>query len=206
MRCRRARIAMVDRRAGRLTPDLRDDLDRHLARCTACAAQLHQEEAVARDLGLLRRFAPVRVDVTARVMREIADSEIERREVPGRQIVWAAAAALAALAAITLVAVRDLPAAVHEAAAGTRVLATGIGSVGPALGRPLAALGVVSGALARIALDLLETASRLAGMLAPVNDAVMAFSLIVMLAVTTLVIARDLCGLPVTPAKKERWR
>jgi len=205
MRCRAARAAITDRRLGLLSGAREADLRAHLAACEACAAERLHEDVIARDLALLRRTPPIRIDVRARVMREIeARGVVDRREISPRQAGWAALAAAGALAAVVLVAVVGFPPLLPEAIRETRWVVGGVGAVAAALAQPVLGLLEIVQILGRVVLDLFVMVSRFLSRLAVVNQAMMALSLSTMLLVTTFVIARDLRLLPFAVSRKER--
>jgi hypothetical protein len=205
MRCRGARAAITDRRLGRLSEARDSDLRAHLAECEDCAAEQLHENAIARDLALLRQTPPIRVDVRARVLREIeARGAVDRREISSRQVGWAAVAAAGALAAVVLVAVVGFPPLLPEAIRETRWVIGGVGTLASALAQPLHGLLEVVQVLGRVVLDLFVMGSRFLSRLAVVNQVMMALSLSTMMLVTTLVIARDLRLLPFAVSRKER--
>jgi anti-sigma factor RsiW len=204
MRCRGARTAITDRRLGLLSVGREAELRTHLAECESCAAEELHEGVIARDLTLLRQTPPMRVDVRARVMREIeARGPVDRREVSPRQVGWAALAAAGALAAVVIVAVIGFPPLLPEAIRETRWLLGGVGAVASALAQPLFGLLVVLQSLAGVALDLFAKVSHILSRLAVVNQAMMALSLLLMMLVSTYVIARDLRLLPFAVSRKE---
>ena len=92
-----------------------------------------------------------------------------------------------------------LPEAIRE----TRWLLGGVGAVASALAQPLLGLLVVLQSLAGVALDLFAKVSHILSRLAVVNQAMMALSLLLMMLVSTYVIARDLRLLPFAVSRKE---
>ncbi len=78
MRCRRARKAIVERGLGPLPSAVEADLRGHLAVCDACAAEDSFGELLVQELAALPRVAPVEVEVTGRVLREIAVLSVDR--------------------------------------------------------------------------------------------------------------------------------
>jgi len=204
MRCRGARTAITDRRLGLLSKAREAELRTHLAGCARCAAEELHEDVIARDLAVLRHAPPIRVDVRARVMREIeARGPLDRREVSPRQVGWAALAAALALAAVVTIAAIGFPPVLPEAIRETRWLLGGAGAVASALAQPLLGVLVVLESLAGVALDLFAKVSHVLSRLAVVNQAMMALSLLLMMLVSTYVIARDLRLLPFAVSRKE---
>jgi len=204
MRCRGARTAITDRRLGLLSETREAELRAHLAECGSCATEYLHESVIAGDLALLRHTPPMRVDVRARVMREIeARGPVSRREVSSRQLGWAALAAAGALATVVIVAVVGFPPLLPEAIRETRWLFGGVGAVASALAQPLLGLLVVLQSLGGVALDLFATVSHILSRLAVVNQVMMALSLSLMMLVSTYVIARDLRLLPFAVSRKE---
>jgi hypothetical protein len=204
MRCRGARAAITDRRLGLISEAREAELRAHLAECESCAAEELHEGVIASDLALLRQTPPMRIDVRARVLREIeARGPVDRREVSSRQVGWAALAAAGALAAVGIVAVVGFPPLLPEAIRETRWLVGGVGAVASAVAQPLLGLLVVVQSLGGVALDLLAKASHILSRLAVVNQVMMALSLSLMMLVSTYVIARDLRLLPFAVSRKE---
>lgn len=97
MRCREARTAIAERGWGPLRAGRRETLDAHLHGCDACAAVECDELRLLGDLAGLRTEVPFDVDVTRRVLQQVARLEpVVREEVPPSQLGWAAAIAVAA--------------------------------------------------------------------------------------------------------------
>ena len=204
MQCRRARRTITERRLQTLSPASERELQSHLAACAACAAEQVDERMVARELATLRREPPFRVDVTARVLRVItARRTIERRDVPVRQLGWAALATATALGVVVLVAWKGFPPLIPQAVREARWLLGGIESVASVVAVPLEALWAALHSVGELALDLLVAFSIIVNKLAIVPQAIMVFSLAVMTSITTFVIARDLGVLP-SPRKELR--
>jgi hypothetical protein len=200
-------MAILESRLGVLPAVLREPLGQHLSKCRACGAEYRRDLALDLDLAMLRLRSPTEVDVTARVLREIAELRPRRgREVRGWQLVGATAAAAAALAAVLLVAVQGIPTLLPGALWEVRLLLGGSATVVPALTRPLTGLRLALKSLGGVALDLLEAATRVAHSLAPVSQAMMALCLAAMASVATFVIARDLRLLRHLPSGKEPRR
>jgi hypothetical protein len=204
MRCRGARTAITDRRLGLLRGAREAELRAHLARCERCASEELHESVIAGELALLRQTPAVRIDVRARVMREIeARGPVDRREVSPRQVGWAALAAGGALAVVVTVAVIGFPPLLPEAIRETRWVLGGVGAVASALAQPLFGLLVVLRSLSGVVFDLFAMVSHIMSRLAVVNQVMMAVSLSLMMVVSTYVIARDLRLLPFAVSRKE---
>ena len=202
MRCRRARRQITERRLQRLSPASERELTSHLAACEACPDDAADERLMARELATLREHPPLRIDVRARVLREIEDSQVvARREVPIRQLGWAALATAVVLAIVVLVAAKDFPPLIPQAVREARWVVGGIGSVASALSGPLEGLWVVTCSFGALGLDLLIAFGVILNKLAIVPQVMMVFCIAVMTSITTFVIARDLGLLP-SPRKE----
>jgi len=205
MRCRRARVAITERRLRQPSPGAQRELQAHLASCESCAADAFAEGLLAHELAVLREERLPRVDVRARVLREIAALEsLERREVPRRQLGLAVAATAAALGVVAWAAASGLPALLPHAVHETRWLVEGIAAVASAFARPLDAAMAVLRSLGGITLDLLSAVGVVVHKFAIVPQAVVAFSVAVMTSITMYVVARDLGLLPAAPRKEHR--
>jgi hypothetical protein len=206
MHCRTARKAMLDRDLGLLTEAAASRLEDHLATCAACAAEAGTDAILVRDLAALSRSAPVRVDVTARILGDIDGlGALDRRAVPATQFVWAWvwAYALALTVAIMGVGIlvfvpKELPDLGH--------LSEGLPAAASALAQPFVLLFVGLKGLGRAALELLELFSQLLVTVRPVVQVAMALALAVMAAITALVIGNDLRRYPAALARKEHGR
>lgn len=97
MRCREARIAIVERGWDPL-PAARDAALRvHLGSCRACAGAADEESKWLDELTGLRAEFPGDVDVVGGVLRRIGRLQpVAREEVPAAELGWAAAAAVLA--------------------------------------------------------------------------------------------------------------
>jgi hypothetical protein len=103
MQCRRAQSAIVERRLGLLEPVEAWALEAHVGSCRACAAEAAFEDRLAADLALLGEEYPLRIDVHARVMRDVRSAGTpSREEVTDRQLAWGSVAAVAAFGALAL--------------------------------------------------------------------------------------------------------
>lgn len=204
MRCRYARRSLVDRREGRLSPAAERELDRHLEGCAACAREGRWEAELARDLALLHRERPVRVEVSSRVLRELdAAGEPDRRLVPLVEIRRAGvlAGAMVVLLAVAGVFVGwSLPEALSEAG---RLLGMS-SAVLQALAGPLAAALTTVRALTTAGGQLVEVFWVLARKTAPLAPGVIGLVLVLMTALTTAIVGRDLRTVPLTAGAEER--
>jgi len=192
MRCRSVRAALLDRELGLGAPAVDAALDRHLESCASCAAGASVEAGLSELLAGLRSSSPPAIDVTARVMRGLPELRPSRGEdVSSRQLGWATAAALTAVAGLLAGFWRMLPTLTH-AAGDAWTTASGLRH----------SLGTVLAATATLASHGLETVARLFDALAPMAVALrglepvavsaLALSAAVMAATIVLVVGRDL--------------
>jgi anti-sigma factor RsiW len=200
--CRRARKAIIEARLALLSDAVESRLREHLASCDACSAEARMDDALDRELARLGHPAPVRVDVARHVLREIDSFRaVDRRAVTPRQLawawVWAYAFALTVAimgAGILMFVPKDLPNLGH--------FSDGIPAAASALAQPFALAFVALKALGRAALELIELISVLLLKIQPVAQFVMMLALVLMAAVTTFVIGKDLRLFPAL-ARKE---
>ncbi len=192
MRCRDAREALPEARLGLAPAVVRDAVLRHVARCPECAAAARAEAEMALDLAALGDEPCPAIDATARVMRAVSDAAPRAREpFPLREAAWATAALSAAALALVAGGIAMAPSfwsAVRQTVPGI-VWAAALGlKVGRSLAETVAFLHV----FLRAGLDLLAAASRLAVKAEPVARAAAAVCTALMLAVTTVIVRRDL--------------
>jgi len=96
MRCRRAKAAIGERTLGLLGTAERGAFERHLSSCAACRSEAEFEVRVAGDLALLRGEILREIDIAPMVMARLERApDVNREEVPARQLGFAAAAAVA---------------------------------------------------------------------------------------------------------------
>lgn len=192
MRCRDVREALPETRLGLAPAVVRDAVRRHVARCPECAAEARAEAEMALDLAALGDEPCPEVDATARVMRAVSDAAPRAREpFPLREAAWATAALSAAALALVAGGIAMAPSLWAEAkqAVPAAVWATALAlKVGRSAAAALSFLDVFF----RAALDVLGAASRLAVRAEPVARAAAAVCTATMLAVTTVIVRRDL--------------
>ena len=192
MRCARARSAIVQRQLSLLSPREQVDLERHLRDCAACSAEAELEGRLAGDLLSLREEYPLELDVSRRVMAEIARTgEPERREVPDRQLVWSAIAATVATAALLATAKQFLP-IVPEALQAMQVLASSALTVVTEVARPVLALLAIPFKLLGILLESVGGLSPLVDAGRPAMTSMTIVSCVLMTLTTFYVVGRDL--------------
>ncbi len=192
MKCRNARNAIVERGLGRLGPGTEALLSAPLERCPSCAAVARREAELDTALALLHGEPPFRVSVEERVMGAVdAMPEPQRTPVPGRQLAWAGAAAVAAAFAVLALGALLAPAILGIARdAGKAALATG-GFLAVLAWAWLETLSSLR-PLVQAAWDLLATASVLVRTAQPLFVAAAAVVVLAMLTMTAAVIGRDL--------------
>ncbi len=183
---------MLEHRLGLLSDAAESRLREHLASCDACAAETRMDDVLDRELARLAHPAPVRVDVVRHVLREIDDfGAVDRHPVPPRQLawawVWAYAFALTVAimgAGILMFVPKELPDLGH--------FSDGIPAAASALAQPFALALIALKAFGRAALELIELISVLLLTIQPLAQFVMMLALVLMAAVTTFVIGKDL--------------
>jgi len=203
MRCRRARKVIVERGLGPLPSAVEADLIGHLAVCHACAAEDSFGELIVQELASLRRAAPIQVEVTGRVLREIALLSVNRQVVPTRQLGLATLATAATAALALLVGALGIGELFLGSWGEARALAAAVGTVISGLGRPLLGLGSLIQSLGGVVLDMVTALSLVLSKLQPVFQVLLALSVLAMAMVTVLVIGRDLRLIPLPLARKE---
>jgi predicted anti-sigma-YlaC factor YlaD len=128
MRCAKAKLLWIERDLGQGAPVSSSALEAHIARCAACSVWVVRAGEVGRDLRALRTEPPYTVDVTARVLREVAAWPRPRSEEPRAVILaWSSLGALTTAAGLLLGLASRLPAGAR-AAHGAWLALAGFGS------------------------------------------------------------------------------
>lgn len=203
MRCRKARRAMVERGLGVLSGAVEADLESHLASCGTCAADQKFHEQLVKELAAHPRTAPVEVEVTGRVLREIARLPASREVVPARQLGLATLAAGSGAALALLMGMLGTRELLAGSWGDARTLAAAAGTVITGLGRPLLGLFSLIQGIGGVVLDMASVLSLVLAKLQPVFQVSIAASVLAMTMVTVVVIGRDLGLIPLPLARKE---
>jgi len=194
---------LLDRDLGLPTGPAAARLEDHLATCAACAAEAETDGILARDLAALSRTAPVRVDVTARVLGDVEGLwALDRRAVPTRQLVWAWVWAYAFALTVAILGLGILV-FVPKELPDLGYYSEGLPAAASALAQPFLLLFATARGLGRAALEMLELLSQLLVTVRPVVQVAMMLALAVMAAITAVVIGNDLRRYPAALARKE---
>jgi hypothetical protein len=192
MRCDRVRRALTQRQLGFLDPGREADLSRHLEHCRSCRAVEAEEEILSRELAALGSLTHPGVDVTRRTLSEIrALGPVSRAGVPGRQLAWAFASAVAFAVAAGAGIVLTLPALPEAVVQIREILGAIWATVSAMLLVPEMLLRAASAVAGRLC-GLLEGLVPFLGRLLPVSiyGTLAAFAAVT--AVTTFLVGRDL--------------
>jgi len=203
MRCRTARRALQDRDLGLLTGAAARRLEDHLTTCAACPADAATDGILSRDLAALSRSAPVRVDVTARVLGEVEGQwRLDRQAVPAKQFVWAWVWAYALALTVAIMGLGILV-FVPKELPDLGYYSEGLPAAASALAQPFLLLFAVFRGLGRAGLELLELLSQLLVMVRPVVNFSLMLAVAIMAAITAVVVGNDLRRYPAALARKE---
>lgn len=202
MRCTAARKAIVERHLGMLSRRAEVQLRSHLDGCADCSAEARFEDALARDLAMLRGAEPVRVDVTGRVLRELASlGPVRTGFLPFRYLGWAAAA-MVAFWVVWMAGGFFLGPRVVKSAGELGGVTDRISAIAESLYEPfLAILGALS-ALIHAFFTIIEPGLTLLQQAEPVVRVATILSVLAMVAISTCVLGRDL-GLQSRYVRKE---
>ena len=188
MRCRRARILLIERDLAPLRAPVATELDDHLAGCTDCAARAEVEALLTAELTSLRADAPPTVDVAGRVVAQIETLRpADVVEVPTWPFGWATAAALACGFGLAW--------ALWEISPALPGIAREIGSVlaatKPLLGAAADPIVTVASAMGRLLANLLGAATHVLRSVRPIGIVALLSAVGMMASTITLVVARD---------------
>ncbi len=202
MNCARARAAVTEARIGRPGPDSTLALSTHLERCAACRETARFESLLAAELARLRDIAPAPVRVESRILERVeAIGSVPKRALAGRQVAVLAAAASVTFLAVLAGVLRLLAPAVLGRAAGTGAAllkaAVGAGRSGATL------LGTVRDLLGA-GLDALVSVVSVVAHLDPALRPVAGAAIVMVLAVSAAIVARDLTRGPRLSRKEIR--
>lgn len=192
MECRKARASFVEWELSLLPPDAERAILAHLETCSECAALARSERVLSAGLLRLRVETPFQVDVAARVMVEI--SRLGRPappRVPARHFGWASAAAVLVASVLLGIAGASLPEVRQALVAGLLAVL----DLGQAMGTAVSPLAPYVQAMGRILLTLGRAAGDLLAAtthLEPLARPAVVFSAMAALALSSLVIGRDL--------------
>lgn len=183
---------LLDSRLGLTAPPREAALREHLATCEACAVEARAEAALAEALGALRVVPPPSLDVTERVMIAVRSSVPETRdEVPGRQLGWALAVAVAMSVLAAATGIRLAPSILDAARSGIAGV-LGAGGLALRIGRILLGGLGGGGAVPRAVRDVAQAAWALLVEARPLVLAVSALAGLLMLVLSFAIVGRDL--------------
>jgi hypothetical protein len=202
VRCTDARKAIVERHLGALSRDAEVELRSHLDGCADCFAEARFEDVLARELPMLRGAEPFRVDVTGRVLREVAAlGPVRTGLLPFRYLGWAAAA-MVAFWLVWMAGGFFLGPRVVESAGEIGGVADRVAAIATSLYEPfLAILGALS-ALIHAFFTIIEPGLTLLQEAEPVVRVATIISVLAMIAISTYVLGKDL-GLQPRYVRKE---
>lgn len=190
MNCRKARREMLERSLGALPAARERALHRHRSGCATCEAALRADDRLVGELAALRADYPGPVDVSARVLAEVARLRVvDRRSIPANQVGWAAAvaASLCALSLLVLGGWATRPEVLETLRLTVRTLGGLVAPLAAALltlvSVPFKLLGVLAEALGELA--------PVVALLKPLVTATLLGSAFVMVLIITTVVGRD---------------
>jgi hypothetical protein len=204
MLCRHARVALIERELEELEAERYAALHRHLQVCEACSLEARQGELLLNDLALLRGEIPREIDVTSRVMSEIAVlGSPTGDELPVRQ--WALVAMAAVFGGVVILgALWDLLPSLIGPARDVFTVMAGARGIAANLAAPIIGLLTIPFKLVGALLSSLSAMAPMLERLAPLGVGLAALATGSMAATVVYFVGRDIITRPLQDTMRTR--